>query len=363
MEGADLNVKVMTYNQHPYLRKVFRLSLKNMNSTTKIFIILLCLVCFQTAQAEWTKHHANTFAWFYDVYFLDENTGWIAGSSGAFFATKDGGKIWTKQKNVTQDTIRQVYFTNEKNGFLLCERDVFSRGSNSVSYLLKTTDGGASWEQIDFTGKTRIAKIFFSKSDFGLAIGEAGSLFAMQDEKKDWKRIATPVPYLLLDGVFTDDFHGTIVGGGGTILFTEDAGLSWKKASVFGNSDSKLNSVFFINQKNGWAAGANGQIYQTINGGKNWRKQNSTIEQNLTDIFFINTAEGWAVGEQGTILHTTTAGNVWNQEESKAKHKIEKLFFVGEKGWAVGFGGTILTYQKGESRNTPFSRPNLKNRK
>lgn len=316
-----------------------------MHSFAKIFTILFFLISFQTAQAEWTKHNANTLAWLHDVYFLNEDTGWIAGSNGTLLKTSDGGKSFQKQKNVTQDTIRQIYFTDEKNGWLLCERDLFDRGSNSSSYLLKTTNGGATWEKVDFTGKTRIAKIFFSKNDFGLAIGEAGSLFAMQDEKEEWKRIATPVPYLLLDGVFTDDFHGTIVGGGGTIIFTEDAGLSWKKASIFGNLDSKLNSVFYINQKNGWTVGANGQIFQTINGGKNWRKQNSTIEKNLTDIFFINTAEGWAVGEQGTILHTTTAGNVWNQEESKAKHKIEKVFFINGKGWAVGFGGTILTYK------------------
>ena len=334
-----------------------------MKSGAKFFIILLCLICFQTAQAEWTKHNANTLAWLHDVYFLDKDTGWIGGSNGTFLKTSDGGKNWNKEKNITEDTIRQIYFINSKNGFLLCESDTFSRSSVSPSYLLKTTDGGAKWERIDFKGKSRIARIFFSKNDFGLAIGEAGSLFAMQDEKDAWKQIATPVPYLLLDGVFSDDFHGTIVGGGGTILFTEDAGLSWKKASVFGSLDSKLNSVFFINQKNGWAAGANGQIYQTINGGKNWRRQNSTVEKNLNDIFFINTAEGWTVGEEGTILHTTTAGNVWNREESKAKHKIEKIFFINGKGWAVGFGGTVLTYERGENKNFSINGQNLKNRK
>ena len=98
----------------------------------------------------------------------------------------------------------------------------------------------------------------------------------MEDNKSDWTLKPSPVRYLLVDGVFTDDFSGTIVGGGGTILFTEDAGASWKPAIIWGKAETKLNSVFYLNQKTGWAVGAEGKIYQTINGGKRWRIQNST---------------------------------------------------------------------------------------
>jgi len=335
-----------------------------MFSFKRILILILCFFCFQTAKADWVKQKSNSLAWFHDVYFL-ENKGWIAGSGGTLLTTFDGGKTWKQEKSFTEDNIRQIYFTSENDGWLLCERDIYSLGSSAPSYLLKTSDGGANWQRIEFNSdrRERIAKIFFNQKGAGAAIGERGAYFLLQDDKKTWKKLPSPVRYLMLDGVFTDDLQGAMVGAGGTIFFTEDAGWSWNKSNVPDNSHVKLNSVFFINQKAGWTVGTHGKIYQTINGGKVWREQNSTTAKDLTDVFFNNTAEGWAVGEEGLILHTTTAGNIWTIVEAKAKHRLEKIFFVGKQGWAVGFGGTILSYNEGAAKNdASVMPPKLKTR-
>jgi len=330
-----------------------------MFSFKKILILILFLFCSQTAKADWVKQQSNSLAWFHDVYFLTENKGWIAGSGGTLLVTIDGGKSWRKAENFTEDTIREVYFNDENNGWLLCERSIYNLGARVPSYLLKTSDGGANWGRIEFSDskRERIAGIFFNERGLGAAIGEGGAYFTLQDDKKTWKKMSSPVRYLMLDGIFTDDSHGAMVGAGGTILFTEDAGLSWNKSTVLGTSNAKLNSVFFINQKTGWTVGTQGKIYQTFNGGKVWREQNSNTAKDLTDVFFNNTAEGWAVGEEGLILHTTTAGNVWKSVEPKTKHRLEKIFFVGKKGWAVGFGGTILFYNEGAAKNDASSMP------
>jgi photosystem II stability/assembly factor-like uncharacterized protein len=336
-----------------------------MSLAKNYLLLFLLFLCIQPAKADWTKQNSNTFAWLQDVYFTNEQTGWIGGRGGAFLTTTDGGKTWTKRKNFIEDNIRQIYFTDAQTGWLLCERDLFSLGANSPSYLLKTRDAGVSWERIEFPDnqRKRITKFFFAKNGFGLAIGEGGAFFAMQDDGKTWKRIASPVHYLMFDGLFTDDSHGVIVGAGGSILFTEDAGLSWNRASILGNSATKLNSVFFLNQKNGWTVGSQGAIFQTINGGKTWREQKSTVTKNLTDVFFNNSAEGWAVGEEGTILFTATAGNVWTTVNTKAKHKLEKVFLIGKKGFAVGFGGTILSYDENEKKaDSPLPPPQLRTR-
>lgn len=325
-----------------------------MSFVKKIPILLLCLFCFQTAQGEWSQQNIGTMAWLRTVYFINEQVGWIAGSGGTLWETHDGGKNWNRYRNFTSDTIRQVYFSDEDNGWILCERNIYSLGANPPSYLMKTTNGGISWEKIEFAGgrRERIAKFFFAKNGLGSAIGESGAFFVLQDDGKTWKKQPAPVHYLLLDGVFTDDFHGTLVGAGGSILFTEDAGLTWNQAAVQGNPKAKLNSVFFINKKTGWAVGAQGKIYQTLNGGYSWREQKSGVAADLNDIFFVNTAEGWAIGDGGVILHTTTAGNIWTPKESKVRHRLEKIFFIGRKGFAVGFGGTILHYDENRKKNT-----------
>ena len=332
-----------------------------MKSVKKFTVLLLLFACFQTARADWTKQKSNTLAWLHDVYFLNEQTGWIVGSSGTFLATKDGGTKWTQNKHFNNDTIRQVYFTDEQNGWLLCERDLFALGKNSPSYLLKTADGGVTWEQIELVNpqRKRLTKIFFNKYDSGTAIGETGAFFAMSADKKIWKQQPSPARYLLFDGLFTDDWNGVVVGAGGAVFYTENAGLSWSKADVLGEANVRFNAVFFINQKTGWTVGAAGKIYQTFNGGKVWREQKSNVAKDLNSVFFRNTAEGWAVGSEGTMLHTTTAGNVWTTADLNVKHNLEKVVFAGKKGWAVGFGGTVLSYvDKDESGDSASPPPN-----
>jgi len=167
----------------------------------------------------------------------------------------------------------------------------------------------------------------------------------MENDRKTWTKSALPVRYLILDGTFTDPLHGLLVGGGGTILRTRDGGLTWNHSMLTdGGEKTKLTSVFFADQKNGWTVGGQGKIYFTNDGGKFWRIQISNVKENLSDVYFIDAMEGFATGENGVILHTTTAGATWKIEETGSKHKLEKVFFAGKKGFAVGFGGTIMMY-------------------
>ena len=331
-----------------------------MPTINKTIIFLLCLFCFQTANAQWKKVNSGTFAWFHSVYFVNQNRGWIVGGNGTLLETNDGGSTWKSKPKFTQDTIRDVYFSDEKHGWILAEKDVFGSYGSSPSYILETFDGGENWKRVSLEGegKEKLVKIFFSKDGFGRAVGEAGTFFAMQDDKTTWKKTSVPVRFLLLNGNFFNQNNGLVVGGGGTALYTEDGGNSWNPANFTHKANGKLNSVFFINQKIGWAVGAEGKIFTTINGGKLWREQSSKIAKDLFDVFFLNTAEGWAIGDSGVVLHTTTAGNIWTPIQTNVKHKLERVFFVGKKGFAVGFGGTILKYEgnsseKNEAKPTP----------
>ncbi|MBC7899102.1 MAG: hypothetical protein H7070_03530 [Saprospiraceae bacterium] len=314
-----------------------------MNRLKKVLVPIVCLLCFQSVNARWIKQESGTLAWLHSVYFVDQHTGWVVGSGGTFLLTSDGGKIWRQGKKFTTDNIRDVYFTDDKNGWLLCEADIFKSGDGSPSYLLQTSNGGATWQSIQFKeGRDRIARIFFSNDGRGFGVGEGGAIWMMQDHRSNWKRSVLPVRYLMLDGYFADDLHGTLVGGGGTVLFTEDGGISWSNATLAGDIKTKFSSVFYADPRTGWAAGGTGSIYFTENGGKQWREQISGVTEHLSDVFFINANEGYVAGDNGTILSTTTAGNIWKREKTGVKHKLERIFFAGKRGFAVGFGGTIL---------------------
>ena len=93
-------------------------------------------------------------AWLHAVYFLDRDRGWVAGSGGTLLGTKDGGQTWKRLHPLTKDTLHDVYFANENVGWLVAERDVFELKTSDEprAYLLKTEDGGFSWRRVFLNG-------------------------------------------------------------------------------------------------------------------------------------------------------------------------------------------------------------------
>jgi len=327
---------------------------------TKILAICFVLCLTSNVFAGWTKQTTNSLAWFRTIDFVNQSIGRIGGSDGTYLVTVDGGKNWRPGRKFTSDSIRRIHFTDVQNGWALCERDVYSLGEKVPAYLMRTENGGETWKRVDFAGsdRRRVVNIAFTADGRGFAMGEMGALYGLDEDKRSWKLQLAPSAYLMLDAAFADDSIGAIVGGGGTIMFTEDAGSSWNKATVSGNANRLLRTVTFINRRDGWTAGAGGKIFQTINGGKSWRLQSSGTKTVLNDLYFKNNAIGWAIGNDGVILQTTTGGNVWSKVRSESTHHLEDIEFAGNTGWIVGFGGTLLKWETGGLS----TRPRLKQR-
>jgi len=132
---------------------------------------------------------------------------------------------------------------------------------------------------------------------------------------------------------------------------------TWQpQISGIGNS---LNSVFFLDEFNGWAVGSLGSIIHTTDGGENWNQQSSGTNKDLNCVYFVDTLIGWMCGYQGTILKTTDGGNSWTPQNSFTVSNLLSIDFFNEStGWVVGVGGTILKTTNGGanwvSQNSPF---------
>lgn len=339
--------------------------MKRYVKTLYIPIMLVFLLAgASSVRADWEKRTTNSFAWFRDITFLDESRGFIVGTDGIIVKTTDGGATWIAQPKFSTDTFLQVHFVSEMTGWLLCERNVYARGNNPTSYIRKTTDGGRTWEKFEFedAGRERVTRLLFNENGSATAFGEGGVFFRLQEDGLTWKRVQTAIHFLLLDGSFGSSRVGAVVGAGGTIMFSEDSGLTWEKASLLGETDTKFNAVFFTGTQGAWAVGTRGRIFRSNGSGRLWRQQDSTVTANLNDVYFTSPSSGWAVGDHGIIVRTRDGGNSWTDVKSPVTHKLEKVIFRGNRGWAIGFGGTLLTYEAASAPSEPSIKPTMQKR-
>ena len=68
------------------------------------------------------------------------------------------------------------------------------------------------------------------------------------------------------------------------------------------------------------------------------------------------------MGEDGIVIRTRDGGVTWTDVDAHITHRLEKLFFVGDRGWAVGYGGTVITYDPNITNSDPGFKPSLQRR-
>ncbi len=312
-----------------------------------ILAIVISVANVSFAQSrEWVKVESGTLAWLKAIHFVDEKTGWIGGSAGTLLKTSDGGGSWQRHKSPTRDQIRDLYFFGKETGWMLCERSIFGKSGFPPTYILKTEDSGESWKIIDIeAGRERMLR-FVAGSDRKLkyVIGEMGTMLSKSPDREFFTRSTLATKAILSDGHMFGPDRGVIVGGAGTILSTDDGGITWRDAVYPNEEDSgKFNSVHFADNRSGWIAGNDGIILHTSNAGKSWKRQVSGTTNNLQDIHFMDAENGIAVGENGTILTTVDGGQTWTKELRTPTHNLERISFLGTRRFVTGFGGALLS--------------------
>src|SRR5438067_8831337 len=86
--------------------------------------------------------------------------------------------------------------------------------------------------------------------------------------------------------------------------------------------DAALHAVQFVDPNEGWAAGDDGVVWHTIDGGRNWERQPTGVRASLRSLHFVNPYVGWAAGREelpngagsaGVLLVTQDGGLAWRR--------------------------------------------------
>lgn len=271
-----------------------------------------------------------------DVYFLNDQSGWIVGSLGTMMYTNDGGNTWNGF-TVDEGRLNNVNFLDNEKGWVV--------GREGAIY--KTDDGGAAWEKIPFSGypsDVDFYKIHFMDDSLGFVLGYYG-VYRTTDNGVTWENNWLPVvPNRGAWSMsFIDSQVGYLLGSQWmdpdpvVIYKTSDGGLGWQ--DVVESKASVLKSVLtieFVDEEIGWAGG--GVVMKTTDGGRSWVTQ--LEEATVRKFLFFDTDNGFAVGGQ-RILYTTDGGATWDDVLSP-DDRIADLrgisFIDRQTGWVVGRG-------------------------
>ena len=145
-----------------------------------------------------------------------------------------------------------------------------------------------------------------------------------------------------------------LAGGGGSedvvtpVLFgTADNGSTW---AVHCLSDAgEMRSVFFLDEKTGWAGGSgqpgSARLLMTKDGGRTWLAGRVPADvAGVEDVTFVDPLHGWAVGplrgaESGPgLIRSSDGGATWSRApvppEFELLHRVQ--FLDRRHGWIIG---------------------------
>ena len=289
--------------------------IKFFHTTLFIFILLLFANSSFAQTQPWIKLQSPVNTTLRYLSFIDSLTGWAAGEAGTIIRTTDGGNSWEVQNSTVQTFIRDIFFIDKNLGWAITDKDEFP--FNSV--ILKTTNGGNFWSAENFPDTSEYIKTIF----------------------------------------FFDSLNGFV--GGSYIGFSSDGGNSWTSAEIDSNmvSDFPVYNFNFLNPQFGYACGGFidrvGVIWRTTNSGFNWSAQGVSVDE-VFDIYILDSLKAVTLAgdPEGRYkianIKTTDAGMTWNSDSlSFFGLSFTIDFRTYNEGWSASGYKFLLTTNRGET--------------
>ncbi|MBK9109457.1 MAG: T9SS type A sorting domain-containing protein [Saprospiraceae bacterium] len=229
----------------------------------------------------WKTLTTNVTEQIWGIYFIDAKIGYAVGSNGLIMRTNNAGNDWEIRPSGTNHLFYKVTVTSSG----VC----FASGSN---ILLRSEDGGDSWQAVDFfpfePPADWIRSIQFVNDQTGYACADIGRIYKTNDGGKTWYRLPSITQEPLFELHFLDENFGMVCGFNGTILKTENGGMSWTPmTSPLGNEH--LYSIDLIDKDNGYICSHFGNVLQL----KNASDIDDESNDNSALMLYPNPANDW----------------------------------------------------------------------
>jgi photosystem II stability/assembly factor-like uncharacterized protein len=300
-----------------------------------------------------------------DVFFVNTETGWVAGEHATLLKTTDGGTTWNVQlggdTQSQEQAVRDLHFVNETTGWA-------TQRTSSYTNLLRTTDG-ENWEPVGTIEEHYTDYFFTSETEGVFATGD--KVYQTTDGGQKWTLVYTCAVRAEVDGLTREmkcevqrmHFPSPTVGFAiavlsgldlSAILKTEDGGSTWNLAGLLDGyaGYGRESGIFFTDENNGVVRPKSGKGWITADGGQTWKGLiATTLGQS---ILFADPEVGWSfanlcVGmgcENARLSYTTNGGRQWTSRSFTFPAGVQAFSLPRrDRGYAVGAHGMVYRYR------------------
>lgn len=137
-------------------------------------------------------------------------------------------------------------------------------------------------------------------------------------------------------------------GGNGKVIRSDDGGAKWRAQPL--PTVENLQGIAAWNADQAVAVGGGGVVVRTADGGASWKEvpvPKSDVANKLLNVRAYANGVAWAVGELGAVLKTSDFGETWERAIPEKDQAWNDVSFAGAHGVLVGEFGQVMRTEDG----------------
>jgi photosystem II stability/assembly factor-like uncharacterized protein len=275
----------------------------------------------------------------HDLFVLDAKHAWAVGNYETLLRTTNGKKwkVLKEKKHNMRSRHPQVYFESPTKGYT-------TDGKSFVT----TDDGGKTWKEV---GKAHLSlgSVHFVGQDVVWSV-QGERAWRSLDGGKTWKISMMPSFTFFRQVLFTNDARGWLLGMKSNKLNvwrTGDGGDKWVKVMGLDKDQRRRDPLgaSAVDDNILWIAGENNLLVYTDDAGKTWKKVTGLVSGDAAfqDVYFFDANHGWVLAYQhkakkNLVLHTEDGGKTWSPQKIKTGRgeALRAFSHDGKRAWVAG---------------------------
>ena len=256
------------------------------------------------------------------------------------FRTRDGGRSWEEMAQIPSAIRHTVCFPSATIGYVV-PVDFRANSVDSQSQVLKTDDGGRLWSSLSLgVPEASILDIAFITPQKGFVVGSYGMLLRTRDGGGSWEERQTKIEMSISSINFFTPAIG-FAAASGTLLYTSDGGDSWDLVEC----DLDLRVVWCFDSRVIYARDADDYMYQSYDKGVSWWKIDQLSKRGIIHMAVTGRNLGYAIGTASLLL-STDGWRTWKEHRVAgppgtlvATHKPDgQVLLVSTEGELLALG-------------------------